>query len=113
MWVSFFFSSRRRHTRFKCDWSSDVCSSDLAFSKFESTWLTPNQSDTRNPPNASSPFSNSVSRYLWAWSLWPFQLLYEIMMLSAPAAMASWDGGRGSHLRGGLPHSVCAGSDLR
>src|SRR5260370_4106932 len=27
--VSFFFSSRRRHTRFKCDWSSDVCSSDL------------------------------------------------------------------------------------
>src|SRR4030067_2694360 len=24
------FSSRRRHTRFKCDWSSDVCSSDLA-----------------------------------------------------------------------------------
>src|SRR5260370_41175955 len=26
----FFFSSRRRHTRFKCDWSSDVCSSDLS-----------------------------------------------------------------------------------
>src|SRR2546430_9406389 len=25
-----FFSSRRRHTRFDCDWSSDVCSSDLA-----------------------------------------------------------------------------------
>src|SRR5260370_35640749 len=25
----FFFSRRRRHTRFKCDWSSDVCSSDL------------------------------------------------------------------------------------
>src|SRR2546430_12054948 len=23
-----FFSSRRRHTRFDCDWSSDVCSSD-------------------------------------------------------------------------------------
>src|SRR5260370_22281906 len=31
MWIlpRFFFSSRRRHTRFKCDWSSDVCSSDL------------------------------------------------------------------------------------
>src|SRR5256886_7359803 len=36
MWLSlimlvffFFFSSRRRHTRFDCDWSSDVCSSDL------------------------------------------------------------------------------------
>src|SRR5690606_41189566 len=25
----FFFSSRRRHTRFSRDWSSDVCSSDL------------------------------------------------------------------------------------
>src|SRR4029434_5665503 len=27
--MCFFFSSRRRHTRFKCAWSSDVCSSDL------------------------------------------------------------------------------------
>src|SRR5256886_10268004 len=30
---SFFFSSRRRHTRFDCDWSSDVCSSDLVLSQ--------------------------------------------------------------------------------
>src|SRR5699024_11600083 len=28
--VMFFFSSRRRHTRSKRDWSSDVCSSDLS-----------------------------------------------------------------------------------
>src|SRR2546430_10203486 len=27
----FVFSSRRRHTRFDCDWSSDVCSSDLPY----------------------------------------------------------------------------------
>src|SRR5437660_9695354 len=27
--ISFFFSSRRRHTRWPRDWSSDVCSSDL------------------------------------------------------------------------------------
>src|SRR5690242_20787946 len=27
--LQFFFSSRRRHTRLTCDWSSDVCSSDL------------------------------------------------------------------------------------
>src|SRR3954449_11344459 len=26
----FFFSSRRRYTRGECDWSSDVCSSDLS-----------------------------------------------------------------------------------
>src|SRR5438270_139699 len=30
--ISFFFSSRRRHTRFDCDWCSDVCSSDLVAS---------------------------------------------------------------------------------
>src|SRR5579862_5677783 len=36
--VFFFFSSRRRHTRWNCDWSSDVCSSDLtqAFVAFRS-----------------------------------------------------------------------------
>src|SRR5438046_8559536 len=28
--ISFFFSSRRRHTRLVSDWSSDVCSSDLS-----------------------------------------------------------------------------------
>src|SRR2546430_17358759 len=31
MYMCFFFSSRRRHTRFDCDWSSDVCSSDLDY----------------------------------------------------------------------------------
>src|SRR2546430_7634871 len=31
IYLVFFFSSRRRHTRFDCDWSSDVCSSDLKF----------------------------------------------------------------------------------
>src|SRR5699024_12005983 len=31
----FFFSSRRRHTRSKRDWSSDVCSSDLDVSSEE------------------------------------------------------------------------------
>src|SRR5256885_1349151 len=30
LWCFFFFSSRRRHTRLQGDWSSDVCSSDLA-----------------------------------------------------------------------------------
>src|SRR5699024_11886242 len=37
VYVFFFFSSRRRHTRSKRDWSSDVCSSDL--------W----RSDLKNP----------------------------------------------------------------
>src|SRR5947209_16176039 len=34
--LSFFFSSRRRHTRYWRDWSSDVCSSDLIRHRRES-----------------------------------------------------------------------------
>src|SRR5438132_9515084 len=33
--VCFFFSSRRRHTRSLCDWSSDVCSSDLGLEQLD------------------------------------------------------------------------------
>src|SRR5690242_21291205 len=36
----FFFSSRRRHTRLTCDWSSDVCSSDLTPFEQDRTLLT-------------------------------------------------------------------------
>src|SRR6266480_2099405 len=32
-WFLFFFSCRRRHTRLTCDWSSDVCSSDLGYER--------------------------------------------------------------------------------
>src|SRR6267143_4126899 len=39
----FFFSSRRRHTIWNCDWSSDVCSSDLS-----RTW-------PRQPASKSKP----------------------------------------------------------
>src|SRR2546430_5814402 len=45
----FFFSSRRRHTRFDCDWSSDVCSSDLGPSS-----PTP-ASGSSGPPTTSAP----------------------------------------------------------
>src|SRR5207248_6518515 len=36
--VSFFFSSGRRHTRSYGDWSSDVCSSDLVLPEFGPRW---------------------------------------------------------------------------
>src|SRR5690242_2367528 len=50
----FFFSSRRRHTRLTCDWSSDVCSSDL----------TARGSSAGQPiPMAGVPF-HSVEGYL-------------------------------------------------
>src|SRR5690606_39706637 len=37
--IFFFFSSRRRHTRFSRDWSSDVCSSDLGVETIFGQWL--------------------------------------------------------------------------
>src|SRR5690606_41033121 len=43
----FFFSSRRRHTRFSRDWSSDVCSSDLYYTPEvieDDLWSGPNYS---------------------------------------------------------------------
>src|SRR5690606_39583262 len=36
--IFFFFSSRRRHTRFSRDWSSDVCSSDLVMGTGQKLW---------------------------------------------------------------------------
>src|SRR5690606_40474434 len=45
----FFFSSRRRHTRFSRDWSSDVCSSDLALMGEQ-----PNPWDRLRPQDATS-----------------------------------------------------------
>src|SRR2546430_9260478 len=41
VYVFFFFSSRRRHTRFDCDWSSDVCSSDLTMTTLEYNYRPP------------------------------------------------------------------------
>src|SRR5256886_10835310 len=46
-YIVFFFSSRRRHTIFDCDWSSDVCSSDLTEDELRAAgtgypgWLAP------------------------------------------------------------------------
>src|SRR5438034_11841756 len=45
---SFFFSSRRRHTISLCDWSSDVCSSDLSIVLITAALMLPGQ-----PPRTS------------------------------------------------------------
>src|SRR5207302_8339027 len=64
----FFFSSRRRHTRFSRDWSSDVCSSDLMTAQNET-----NEVNTRLKTKMTSPvrkrflcFGASISRYTCA-----------------------------------------------
>src|SRR5690606_41128616 len=50
----FFFSSRRRHTRFSRDWSSDVCSSDLGLEHLLSSWA-----ETEQPSSSASGMSNA------------------------------------------------------
>src|SRR5690606_41043246 len=47
----FFFSSRRRHTRFSRDWSSDVCSSDLRITS------TLDDERKRHPEQKIAPFA--------------------------------------------------------
>src|SRR5699024_11348226 len=51
----FFFSSRRRHTRSKRDWSSDVCSSDLVTVDFS-----PSSKESPARPPKVAPFSISA-----------------------------------------------------
>src|SRR2546429_8248611 len=60
--VSFFFSSRRRHTRCSRDWSSDVCSSDLE--------------NRRN--HLFKPLSWKVGHPTYAGIHWPVKNLFEL-----------------------------------
>src|SRR6266480_7944162 len=62
-YIFFFFSSRRRHTRLTCNWSSDVCSSDL-----------PNAVDPAifHPPMQREPLANRRLRVIaTSWSANP------------------------------------------
>src|SRR5690606_11178441 len=69
----FFFSSRRRHTRFSRDWSSDVCSSDLNIKYFydrgiryitlthsRDNQICDSSYDTKHTWNGLSPFGVEV-----------------------------------------------------
>src|SRR5208337_5094217 len=51
----FFFSSRRRHTRYIGDWSSDVCSSDLAAEKKTGDELEMGKGGGAGPRGKGSP----------------------------------------------------------
>src|SRR3712207_8210051 len=52
-WCAFFVSSRRRHTRYWRDWSSDVCSSDLR-------WLESDLDYVRIHMNGHAPLVNAM-----------------------------------------------------
>src|SRR2546430_2843553 len=76
----FFFSSRRRHTRFDCDWSSDVCSSDLAFpparmSERSLAYVSPEQTGrmNRKPDYRTDFYSLGVTLYQMLTHRLPFE----------------------------------------
>src|SRR5690606_40375637 len=64
----FFFSSRRRHTRFSRDWSSDVCSSDLRFGKL--TKSTQGGAETAVRPVQARPRMASTGHSRVAETTW-------------------------------------------
>src|SRR2546427_6808671 len=68
--VFFFFSSRRRHTRFDCDWSSDVCSSDLPALLFD-YWTNPDLLKKWWPPAAElQPKVGGTYHFSWPQQDW-------------------------------------------
>src|SRR5437588_7957729 len=73
----FFFSSRRRHTRSLCDWSSDMCSSDLG----AQPWI------SRAVSGAPLAFIGRVS-YSWYLWHWPVLLLGKEVW---PSAHLGWN----------------------
>src|SRR5256885_9888468 len=60
MGVIFFFSSRRRHTRLQGDWSSDVCSSDLALVTILAAVLTVWSTQVTGPTASQSDDDQSL-----------------------------------------------------
>src|SRR5690606_40588859 len=68
--IFFFFSSRRRHTRFSRDWSSDVCSSDLTVpAKYWDLYnpdalpIPAQQTNPKNAPDIAVKRDREISQY--------------------------------------------------
>src|SRR5690606_39500872 len=70
----FFFSSRRRHTRFSRDWSSDVCSSDLVFATAKHF---PGHGDTDKDSHHTLPTINRSLERMNEIELYPYKRLFK------------------------------------
>src|SRR2546430_12509234 len=98
----FFFSSRRRHTRFDCDWSSDVCSSDLetpALSAAVDVWLEPGGTELLEPGTGALDGSGALADGagpLAAGCGGAAFFLYRAAVRTGPPLGAPARGGRGA-----------------
>src|SRR6266487_5768373 len=70
--VCFFFSSRRRHTRWTGDWSSDVCSSDLIWN--DRSQISLRSSGLRH---TSRRVGKIARRIVAAWALRAFTPVFD------------------------------------
>src|SRR6266478_8622221 len=104
--IFFFFSSRRRHTRFDCDWSSDVCSSDL-IRKCDV------KSKVQRPMSKVSSNFGHWTLVFGHWTLQVFGTVGTLWDASGTVARVRiaciyrpWDGGTAVHPQGSpsLPH---------
>src|SRR6267143_5515587 len=78
----FFVSSRRRHTRWNCDWSSDVCSSDLVDARKGAVkWMVADYERTAIRPHALGKFRD----LLLATAYHPAMLFYLDNWMSTKA----------------------------
>src|SRR2546422_4299700 len=113
----FFFSSRRRHTRCSRDWSSDVCSSDLAMRAVNVgpygatiTWTTNEASDSQVEYGPTTAYGRSTARNASLVTSHPQTLsgltagtLYHYRVKSQDAAGARGARGGGGGGKGGPP----------
>src|SRR5690606_41179606 len=79
----FFFSSRRRHTRFSRDWSSDVCSSDLL--NVTEAPGTAQMVEAVTIDDASKSFSDTTTTIKVSISLMPLHIYPKCPNSSTPA----------------------------
>src|SRR2546430_2998723 len=80
-----FFSSRRRHTRFDCDWSPDVCSSDLSRTAVTTVARKPAPAPAEAP---AAPPASARRRRVLGYSLLA-ALSYIPPLLTAPGKVAA------------------------
>src|SRR5256886_2822381 len=91
-----FFSSRRRHTRFDCDWSSDVCSSDLSRREVGHGALAERALQALLPPYEQFPYT--------------IRIVSDILESNGSSSMATVCGGSLALFDAGVPMTAaCAG----
>src|SRR5699024_11892210 len=108
----FVFSSRRRHTRSKRDWSSDVCSSDLIFEKeieFNPMMLTTSGVRISSSLGYEPDIFEATVKMIESGQIDPSLMITEEIELDRSEERGVGKGGRGRRRRG-IGADRCVGS---